>query len=193
MTGIARELSVQTRPAPVAAGLLCLCLAGCATHSLDYQTALNLLREHQSEPIKITISASPRLGESDLSIKQAYAQLTEGHVLDCQPNPTVGTFCQPGPAGGGITAAGSTDLSLVAGRWVPLVINEINRSGSSTSTAGVRFSFEPSPLYKEYQGAFDTLQNSAEGRTQLAQQKDGKSVQAVFVYSDEGWQLESVL
>ncbi len=140
----------------------------------------------------MTISASPRLGDTDPTIKHAYDQLIEGHVLDCQPNPTVGTLCQPGPAGGAITAAGSTDLSLVVGQWVPLVINEITRSGSSTSTAGARFSFEPSALYKEYQGAFDTLQNSAEGRARLAQQKDGKSVQAVFAYSDEGWQLESV-
>ncbi|MDQ6758411.1 MAG: hypothetical protein M3Z32_00930 [Acidobacteriota bacterium] len=140
----------------------------------------------------MTISASPRLGETEPAIKQAYEQLIEGHVLECQPNPTVGTLCQPGPAGAAVTAEGSTDLSLVAGRWVPLVINEITRSGSSTSTAGARLSFEPSPLYKEYQGAFDTLQNSAEGRARLAQLKDGKTVQAVFVYSEDGWQLESV-
>lgn len=172
--------------------LLYLWLVGCASHTLDYQTAMSLLRDHPVEPLKITISASPRLGEVDPNIKQAYDQLIEGHVLDCQPNPTVGTLCQPGVAGGAITPAGSTDLSLIAGHWVPLVITQINRSSTSTSTAEARLSFEPSPLYKEYRTAFDNLQISAEGRAALVQQKDGKTVKASFSYSEGGWQIDSL-
>jgi hypothetical protein len=153
---------------------------------------MNLMRDQKSEPLKVTFSASPRLGETDPKIKAAYEQLVQGHVLDCQPNAAVGTLCQPGPAGGAISSAGSTDLSLIAGQWVPSVITRIVRAGTSTSTAEARLTFEPSPLYKEYQEAFDALQNSPDGRILLAQQKDGKSVQPTFTRSEEGWQLESM-
>ena len=173
-------------------GVSCLWLGGCASEPLDYQTALDLMRDRKSEPLKITFSASPRLVDTDPKIKDAYGQLIEGHVLDCQPNETVGTLCQAGFAGGAVSAAGSTDLSLIAGQWVPSVITKINRSGSHGSTVEARLAFEPSPLYKEYKEAFDTLQSSAEARVLLAQQKDGKSVQAVFVHSEEGWRLETL-
>ena len=172
--------------------LSCLWLLGCASEPLDYQTALDLMRDRKSEPLKITFSSSPRLVDSDPKIKEAYGQLIEGHVLDCQPNQTVGTLCQPGSAGGAITAGGSTDLSLIAGQWVPSVITKINRSGIHGSTVEARLAFEPSPLYKEYHEAFDTLQSSADARVLLAQQKDGKSAQAVFVHSEEGWRLETL-
>ena len=172
--------------------LSCLWVGSCASEPLDYQTALDLMRDKKSEPLKITFSASPRLEDADPKIKEAYHQLIEGHVLDCQPNATVGTLCQPGSAGSAVTTAGSTDLSVIAGQWVPSVITKINRSGSRGSTAEARLAFEPSALYKEYQQAFDTLQNSADGRALLAQQKDGKSAQALFVHSEEGWRLETL-
>ena len=172
--------------------LSCFWLGGCASEPLDYQTALDLLRDQKLEALKITFSASPRLADTDPKIKEAYGQLIEGHVLDCQPNETVGTLCQPGSAGSAISAAGSTDLSLIAGHWVPSVITKINRSGIHGSTVEARFRFEPSPLYTEYQVAFDTLQSSADARVLLAQQKDGKNAQAVFLHSEEGWRLESL-
>ena len=71
------------------------------------------------------------------------------------------------------------------------MITGVTRSGTHTSTAEARLAFEPSPLYKEYQQAFDTLQNSPDGRGLLAQQKDGKNVQATFVHSEEGWRVET--
>lgn len=182
---------MRTRSLPGLA-LLCLWQFGCASATIDYQTALNLMRDDKSDPLKITFSASTRLGETDPKIKQAYDQLMEGHVLDCQPNPAIGTLCQAGVAGDAITSAGSTDLTLIAGRWVPSVITGITRSGRNTSTAEARLAFEPSPLYREYQEAFDTLQNSADGRALLAQQKDGKSVRATFVHSEEGWRVEAM-
>ena len=172
--------------------LLCLGQVGCASATLDYQTALTLMREDKADPLKITFSAIPLLGETDPKIKQAYDLLIEGHVLDCLPNQAIGTLCQPGAAGGAITSAGSTDLSLIVGQWVPSVITGIVRSGTNTATVDARLAFEPSPLYREYQDAFDTLQNSAESRAMLAQQKDGKSVQATFVHSEEGWRVESL-
>ncbi|MDQ2944689.1 MAG: hypothetical protein M3Y27_01870 [Acidobacteriota bacterium] len=171
--------------------LLSLDLVGCASATLDYQTALTLMRDEKADPLKITFSAVPRLGESDPKIKQGYDQLIEGHVIDCLPNPTIGTLCQPGAAGSAITSAGSTDLSLIVGQWIPSVITGIVRSGANTATVEARLAFEPSPLYREYQDAFDTLQNSAESRAMLAQQKDGKSVQATFVHSEDGWRVEA--
>ena len=38
-------------------------------------------------------------------------------------------------AGDGVVQEGLTDLSVVAGRWVPAVVTKINRSGRSAATA----------------------------------------------------------
>jgi len=167
-------------------------MSGCTSDPLDYETALNLVKDRSSDPIKITFSASPRFSDSDPKIKQYYNQLIEGHVITCEANGSVGMLCQPGPAGDLISQEGSTDLSVVAGRWVPAVITKINRAGRGSVTAELRLSFEPTALYKEYQEVFDSIQNSAGSRLSLAEQKDGKSARASFSHAEDGWHLESL-
>lgn len=144
------------------------------------------------EPVKITISASPRFSDSDPKIKQCYDQLVEGHVLTCQANGTFGMLCQPGPAGEGIYPEGPTDLSVNAGRWAPAVITKINRAGRGSVTAELRLMFEPSPLYREYQEVFDVLQNSSGSRLSLVEQKEGRTAHASFVHAEDGWHVETM-
>lgn len=167
-------------------------LAGCAGETLEYETALNLLRDRRTDPITISFSASPGIAQGDPKVREAYDRLVDGHVLICEPSAAVGVLCRPGPAGEGITSVASTDLSLVAGQWVPSVITKINRSARGTANAEARLSFEPSPLYREYQDAFDVLQSSAEAHVSMAQQKEGKSVLASFVRSEDGWHLDNL-
>jgi len=174
--------------------VLCSCVIslGCSGDTLDYQTALDLLGDRRTDPVTISFSAAPGLAQGDEKVKQAYDRLVEGHVLTCEPNGPVGVLCRPGPAGGGISQAGSTDLSLIAGRWVPSVITKITRSARSTAAGSARLTFEPSPLDKEYQDVFDLLQSSAEAHLSLAEQKEGKTVQISFIRGEDGWHVDSV-
>jgi hypothetical protein len=167
-------------------------LVGCTTEALDYETALTLVKERTMEPLKITISASPRFTESDPKIKEYYDQLIAGHVLTCEANGLVGVLCQPGPAGEGVSPEGSTDLSVIAGHWAPAVITRINRAGRGAVTAELRLSFEPSALYREYQGAFDTIQTSSSSRVSLVEQKEGKTAHVSFVHAEDGWHVENI-
>lgn len=166
--------------------------AGCGVERIDYETALNLVKDRTMDPVKITISASPHFSESDPRIKQYYDQLVEGHVLTCEANGTVGMLCQPGPIAEGINQEGPMDLSVNAGRWVPVVITKINRAGRGAVTAELRLMFEPSPLYREYQTAFDALQNSSSNRLSMTDQKEGKTAHASFVHAEDGWHVESM-
>src|SRR5215813_5900244 len=105
---------------------------------LSYEDAMNLLRERAAEPIKTSFNASPRAGEQDQKILAAYKKLTDSHVIECKPNATVGTICEPGAAGTALTQNGVSEISYVAGRWVPQSIVAIQRTGRSSATADVR-------------------------------------------------------
>ena len=175
----------------------CLCLAilwltSCSHSELDYDTAMSLMRDHAVDPVKITFSSSPRFAEHDPKIRQSYNQLVDGHVLACQTNELVGLICESGPAADGLSQAGSTDFALVAGRWAPAVIIRIQRTGRDTAVAEVRMTFEPSPLYKEYQDAFDSIQNTTESGLTVVEQHDGRTAHARFTRTEEGWHLESM-
>lgn len=165
---------------------------GCVSERIDYETALNLVKNHAVDPVKITISASPLFAESEPKIKRYYDQLIEGHVLTCATNGTVGTLCQPGPAGEGVNQEGSMDITVIAGRWVPAVITKINRAGRTGAVAELRLTFEPSPIYNEYREAFDAIQKSSSSVLWMSEQKDGKTAHANFVHAEDGWHVESM-
>jgi hypothetical protein len=71
--------------------ILAACLVGCGGDPLDYETALNLMRERTSDPVRTSFSATPHFQNQD-------------------------------PAGDALTQDGVSELSLVAGRWVPASI-----------------------------------------------------------------------
>lgn len=167
-------------------------LAGCAGETLDYDTALNLLRDRRADTVKITFSATPGIGQGDPKVKEAYDRLVAEHVLTCEAMAAVGTLCQPGPAGAGIRQEGSTDLSLIAGQWVPSVITSITRSARGTAQAEARLTFEPSPLYSEYQELFDTLQSTSEAHLSIAERKEGRGLRVTYVRADDGWHVDAV-
>src|SRR5690349_11799269 len=112
-----------------------VCLIGCGGEPLDYETALNLMRERTSEPVKTSFSATPHAENQDFEVSRAYARLEDAHVLVCKSNSAVGRICEPGPAGDGLTQNGVTDITLVAGRWVPASIVAMQRTGRSSASA----------------------------------------------------------
>ena len=169
----------------VAAVTLCACRTG---NSIDYDTAVALLKDRNVEPVKLTFSASPPRNEN-LRVQQAYERLSDAHVIACADTEAIGKICQPGPAGDALTLENSTELSLIAGRWVPAVISNIYRSGDGSATAEVRMTFEPSPIYRDFESAFDDIQQAG-GRPPV--DKNVKTVQAVYQRFEDGWHLDSV-
>ncbi len=164
-------------------------LSGCRTGtSIDYDTAVALLKDRNVEPVKLTFSASPPRNE-DQRVQQAYERLADAHVIVCADAQSIGKMCEPGPAGEALALENATELSLIAGRWVPSVISNISRSGDGSATAEVRMAFEPSPLYRDFESTFDDIQQSG-GRPPL--DKTLKTVQAVYQRLDDGWHLNSV-
>src|SRR5437868_4305028 len=129
--------------------VLVLCLTACGGALLDYETAINLLRERAADPVRTNIRASPRFENQDSKVARAYQRLMEAHVIQCNST-SVGAVCEPGPAGDTITQNGVTDLSVVAGRWVPASIVAIQRTGRNSASADVRMNFEPSSLFQEF-------------------------------------------
>jgi len=171
---------------------LALCLCGCSGGPpLDYQTAMDLLRDHSLEPVKVFFTASPRYEQHDVRINRAFQDLMEAHILVCASNGPLGTVCSPGPAGEGVESAGPAELSIVAGRWAPSAITAIDRTGRSASTAEARMQFEPTQTYKELQADFDAIQ-TPESAMAAGERKQGKMVHATFQRLDDGWHLESV-
>ena len=75
------------------------CLSGCGGDPLDYETAMNLLRERVTDPVRIRFSASPRHEAQDPKVNEAYQRLQDAHVIQCKASVGVGTICEPGPAG----------------------------------------------------------------------------------------------
>ena len=169
--------------------LAALCVCGCGGDSLDYETAMNLLRERATDPIRTSFNASPRFGGQDPRIGQAYQRLIDSHVIQCKTSALVGTICEPGPAGDALTQSGATDLSLVAGRWVPSAIMSIRRNGRTSARAEVRMIFEPTDLFREFEDAFDEIQMPS---VTLSERKQGKMAQAVFQHYEDGWHVESL-
>jgi len=167
-------------------------LAGCGGGDpLDYDTAMSVLREHGTEPIKATISSSPRLAADDPQIKRAYQELIDSHVIECRDAAGLGMMCTPGPAGDVLKQEGPMELSLPAGQWVPAAIVSIQRSGRNGATAEVRMSFEPSQLYREFETAFSDIQNPAATQA-LSNIKQPKMMRAVFQRYQDEWHVESL-
>jgi len=178
-------------------GSLCV-LAALATIStgcsggdpLDYETAMSLVKERQTDPVKLTISASPP-AHGGAAVTDAYVRLMDAHVINCTTTEVMGKICQPGPAGEEITPVGSAELSLNAGHWVPSTITSISRSTGSSATAEVRMRFELSPLYRDFEESFDAIQVWA-GKSPIENKKEGKMAHAVFQRYEDGWHLESL-
>ena len=143
------------------------------------------------EPVKFTFSATPPQNPRDARIVQAYDRLIDAHVIACTPTQALGKICQPGPAGEALSIVGATELALNAGHWVPSTIMSISRSGSGASVAEVRMSFEPSPLYRDFESTFDDIQ-SLSGRPGAESLRNGKTVHASYEHADDGWHLSSV-
>ena len=167
-----------------------LCLTACGGAMLDYETAINLLRERAADPVRTSISASPRFENQDPKVVQAYQRLIDAHVIQCQTT-SVGAVCEPGPAGDTLTQNGVTDLSVVAGRWVPAAIVAIQRTGSNSASADVRMTFEPSTLFQEFEDAFDSIESPG-STLAAATRKQGKMVHVTFERYGDGWHVENV-
>jgi len=173
----------------IAAGAV---LVGCGGgNPLDADTAMALLKDRNAEVVKFTFSASPPRTADDPQITRAYERLVQDHVIQCTSTEAMGKICQPGPAGEAITLVGTTDLSLNAGRWVPSSVVSISRSGGSSAVVEIRMSFEPSPLYRDFESTFDDIQTVAV-KTGSENLKNGKTVHATYQRDEEGWHLVSV-
>jgi hypothetical protein len=167
-------------------------LAGCGGGDpLDYETAMSVLRDHNMEPIKTTFSSSPRFDAGDPRIKRAYQQLMESHVLECSETEGLGMMCTPGAAGDVLKQEGATELSLAAGQWAAAAIVSIQRTGRNRATTEVRMSFEPTPLYHEFENAFSDIQTPASTQA-LSETKQPKTMHARFERYEDGWHLESL-
>jgi hypothetical protein len=167
-------------------------LSGCrGGNPLDADTAMALLKDRNTEVVKFTFSASPPRTAADPRVTQAYDRLIDAHVIQCTSTEAMGKVCQPGPAGEAITLVGTTDFTLNAGRWVPSTIANISRSGSSSAVVEVRMSFEPSPLYRDFESTFDDIQPVAV-KTGAENLRNGKTVHATYQRDEEGWHVISV-
>lgn len=169
---------------------LALCLAACGGPVLDYETAVNLMRERAADPVRTSISASPRFESQDPKISRAYQRLIDAHVIQCQSS-AVGAICEPGPAGDTITQNGVTDLSVVAGRWVPASIVAIQRTGPDSASADMRMTFEPSTLFQEFEDAFDSIESPGSALAATTR-KQGKMVHVTFERYGDGWHVQNV-
>jgi len=169
--------------------------SGCRSEPIDYETAMNLVKDRNTEPVQLTFSAWPpaHAGSRPLcpTVADAYARLMDAHLITCTTTAALGKIYQPGPAGDALTRAGSGELAIIAGRWVPLAITSISRSVGNSVTAEVRLRFEPSPLYHDFESAFDAIQLRA-GQSSIESQKQGKVVQAVFQRYQDGWHLQGL-
>lgn len=171
--------------------LAAACLTGCGGDPLDYDTAMNLLRDRTNDPVRTSFTASPRSENQDPKITEAYKRLTDGHVIVCKQNTSVGTLCEPGPAGDMLSQQGVSELSFVAGRWAPAIILSMRRSGRNTTTAEVRMNFETSPLFQEYEDIFDLIQSPAASMA-LSTRKQGKVIHVTFKREEDGWHVDSL-
>ena len=171
---------------------LAACLVGCGGDPLDYETALNLLRERTTDPVRTSFSATPHFQNQDPAVSEAYQRLMDEHVIQCKKNTQVGTICEPGPAGDALTQDGVSELSLVAGRWVPVSIVAIRRTGRNTAAADVRMSFEPSQIFRDFETEFEQIQGHGRKLALEGGREQGKMVRVTFQRYGDGWHVESV-
>jgi hypothetical protein len=168
-----------------------LWLAGCGGgEPLDSETALGLIRDRNTDPVQTRFSAVPQMDRQDNRMAQAYLHLMEAHVIECHTS-SLGTICEPGVSGQGITLSGANELMLNAGHWVPVTVLSISRTGRNRATAEVRLTFEASQLYAEFESDFDSVQ-TVEAAQALGNKKQGWNAHAVFQHYDDGWHLESI-
>jgi hypothetical protein len=175
--------------------VLAICLAaaglgGCGGDPLDYETAMNLVRDRK-DSVRTTFSATIPLQSTDPQLIWAYQKLVYGHIIECKTTTPVGTLCEPGPAGDALSQNGLTELSLVAGRWVPSAVLSIQRTGRNSAIGDVRMSFEASPLFREYQDSFDKISAPGFALT-LSSRQQGKVVHVTFQRYEDGWHVENV-
>jgi hypothetical protein len=174
----------------IIAAVTMLCLTACGGAILDYETAINLLRERAADSVRTSISASPRFENQDPKVARAYQRLIEAHVIQCQTT-AVGAVCEPGPAGDTLTQNGVTDLAVIAGRWVPAAIVSIQRTGRDSASADVRMTFEANTLFQEFEDAFDSIESPG-SMLAAATRKQGKMVHVTFERYDDGWHVENI-
>jgi len=177
---------------PVCASVFVLLLTACGGDPLDYQTALDLLRDRTSDTLRISFSASPQLDTAQPETAEAYQHLIDDHVIQCKKSHEVGTLCEPGPAGDALTQEGVSELSLVAGRWVPDSIVALRRTGRNTAVADVRMTFQASSLFHDYETVFNQIQSAGRAMEFDSSRKQGKLVHATFQRYAESWHVESV-
>jgi hypothetical protein len=175
--------------------VLAVCLAaiglgGCGGDPLDYETAMNLMRDRK-DPVRTTFSATIPLQSTDANLIWSYQKLVDAHIIECKTSTPVGTLCEPGPGGDGLTQNGLTDLSLVAGRWVPSAVLSIQRTGRNSASGDVRMTFEANPLYRDFQDSFDKI-GAPEFALTLSSRKQGKVVHVTFQRDEDGWRVENV-
>jgi len=171
---------------------LAACLVGCGGDPLDYDTAMNLLRERTTDPVRTSFSATPHFQNQDPAVSEAYQRLMAEHVIQCKKNDRVGTICEPGPAGDALTQDGVTELSLVAGRWVPVSIVAIRRTGRNTAAADVRMSFEPSRIFQDFENEIEQIQGPGQKLALEGTREQGKMVRVTFQRYGDDWHVESV-
>jgi hypothetical protein len=171
---------------------LAVLLTACGGDPLDYQTAMDLLRERTTDPLRISFSASPQLDSGPAEVTQAYQRLIDDHVIQCKTSRDVATLCEPGPAGDALTQDGVSELSFVAGRWVPDSIVSIRRTGRDSAVADVRMTFQPSPIFHDYEAVFNQIQSASRAMEFDTGRKQGKLVHVTFQRYAEGWHVESV-
>lgn len=172
------------------AGIAVLSTACRSGEPIDSETAMSLLKDRNMEPVRLTFSASPP-ANADANVTSAYNTLVDAHVITCTTTKGMGTICQPGPAGDGVSQVGSAELAVIAGRWVPSAITSLSRADGSTATAEVRMRFELNPLYRDFENAFDTIQLWS-GKSAIDNKREGKVSHAVFQRYDDGWHLDNL-
>jgi hypothetical protein len=169
---------------------LAFCLTACGGEVLDYETAINLLRERAADPVRTSISASPSFESQDPKVVRAYQRLIDAHVIQCRST-AIGAICEPGPAGDTLTQNGVTDLYVVAGRWVPAAIVAIQRTGRNSASADVRMTFEASSLFQEFEDAFESIESPG-SMMAATTRKQGKMVHVTFERYGDGWHVENI-
>src|SRR5260370_37014140 len=99
-------MSSKTTLSMCALAVIAALSSGCRSgEPIDYETAMSLVRDRNTEPVKLTFSASPPPNAGP-SVTDAYNALIDAHVIACTSTPAMGKICQPGPAGDALTQAG---------------------------------------------------------------------------------------
>jgi len=182
-------------PRPTSRTLLCclplFALIACGGgEPLDYDTAMNLMRD-RSDVVRISFSAAPRFNSSDSQLARAYQKLVDGRIIQCKNTEAMGILCEPGPAGDALKQENATELSLVAGKWVPSAILSLNRTGRNSANGDIRMTFELSSTMRDFGDAMDFIQPPGYLVAQSSW-KQGKIVHVTFQHYEDCWHVDSV-